>query len=229
MKKKEVVRLFNFSDAVLVTKGKEKVAFMRRDAAAFAQFGIQESSINELANSLDAFADGITDVEAVGDQTTVTALKDAKAEEVRVAIRAIMTRVDLQFKANTSTYRKFGTEALAQQSDADLLITGRRVVRVGNTLLTELASKGVTPELLSQLTTLCLDFENLIIDMKIKIGERDVLQEERVEIANNIYSTLASYAKTGQNIWETSNVAKFNDYIIYNTITGQAPEDSPSI
>jgi hypothetical protein len=229
MKKKEVVRLFNFSDAVLVTKGKEKVAFMRRDASAFAQFGIQESSINELANSLDAFADSITDVEAVGDQTTVTALKDAKAEEVRVAIRAIMTRVDLQFKANTSTYRKFGTEALAQQSDADLLITGRRVVRVGNTLLTELASKGVTPELLSQLTTLCLDFKNLIIDMKIKIGERDVLQEERVEIANNIYSTLSSYAKTGQNIWETSNVAKFNDYIIYNTITGQAPEDSPSI
>ena len=28
MKKKEVVRVFNFSDAVLVTKTKEKIAFM---------------------------------------------------------------------------------------------------------------------------------------------------------------------------------------------------------
>ena len=229
MKKKEVVRVFNFSDAVLVTKGKEKVAFMRRDAVAFAQFGIQETSINQLASSLEAFADGITDVEAVGDQTTITALKDAKAEEVRVAIRAIMTRVELQFGVNTSTYRKFGTEALAQQPDADLLITGRRVVRVGNTLLSALAAKGVTPALLTQLTTLCLDFENLIIDMKIKIGERDVLQEERVEMANAIYTTLASYAKTGQNIWETSNVAKYNDYVIYNTITGEPAVESPII
>ena len=32
MKKPSVVRLYNFSDATLVTKGKEKIAFMRRDA-----------------------------------------------------------------------------------------------------------------------------------------------------------------------------------------------------
>lgn len=29
MKKKETVRTFNFSDAVLITKGKEKIAFMK--------------------------------------------------------------------------------------------------------------------------------------------------------------------------------------------------------
>ena len=31
MKKKELFRLYNFSDGKLVTIGKEKIAFMRRD------------------------------------------------------------------------------------------------------------------------------------------------------------------------------------------------------
>jgi hypothetical protein len=223
MKKKETVRLFNFSDAVLVTKTKEKIAFVRRDAAEFVTFGIKASEVNQLETDINLFANAITDIEAVGDQTAVTALKDAKAEDLRVAIRGVMSRVELKFKPNTSKYRKFGTDALAQQTDADLLLVGKRVVRVANVFLAELTEKGITTAMLANITTLCNDFENLIIDMKIKIGERDVLQEERVEMANAIYATLVSYTNTGQSIWTTSNVAKYNDYVLYNTPTGDAP------
>ncbi len=223
MKKKEAVRLFNFSDAVLITKTKEKIAFMRRDATEFVAFGIQNTDINLLETKVNAFANTITDIEAVADQTAVTTQKDAKAEALCVAIRSVMARVELKFASNTSKYRKFGTEALANQTDADLLITGKRVVRVGTIFLADLANNGVTTTMLNSITTLCNDFENLIIDLKIKIGERDVLQEERVEIANELYSTLVRYTNTGQNIWTTSNVAKYNDYVLYNTLTGSAP------
>jgi hypothetical protein len=34
---------------------------------------------------------------------------------------------------------------------------------------------------------------------------------------------LVSYTNTGQSIWTTSNVAKYNDYVLYNTTTGDAP------
>lgn len=40
MKKHEVVRKYNFSDAKLIEIGNEKIAFMRRDADAFATFGL---------------------------------------------------------------------------------------------------------------------------------------------------------------------------------------------
>ncbi|WP_348825113.1 hypothetical protein [Flavobacterium aestuarii] len=33
-----------------------------------------------------------------------------------------------------------------------------------------------------------------------------------------------SYTTTGLSIWETSDVAKYNDYVIYNTVTGETPE-----
>ena len=134
MKKKEVFRTFNFSDAVLITKGKEKIAFMKRDATKFAGFGITNTNLDNLENSITAFSEGITDIEALSDQTEVTAIKDAKAEELRVAIRDLMTRVELKFDQGTAKYRKFGTDTLSKQSDAELLITGKRVVRVANTL-----------------------------------------------------------------------------------------------
>jgi hypothetical protein len=165
----------------------------------------------------------------LSDQTEVTAIKNGKAEELRVAIRDLMTRVELKFGLSTARYRKFGTGILSKQSDADLLITGKRVVRVAKTFLSELAPKGVTPAMLTAITTLYSDFEELLITMKIKIGDRDVLQEDRVEEANRIYATLVSYTNTGRNIWSTSNVAKYNDYVIYNTISGEAPVDEPIV
>jgi hypothetical protein len=65
--------------------------------------------------------------------------------------------------------------------------------------------------------------------MKIKIGDRDVMQEERVELANSIYAKLVSYTTTGRNIWSTTNVAKYNDYLVYNTSTGEEQEEIVTI
>lgn len=230
MKKKEAIRNFNFSDAILITKGKEKIAFIRRDASKFTEFGISGTDVDELENNIDLFAENITDIEAVSDQAEITSLKTAKAEELRVAIRAIMMRVELKYGTTSAKYRKFGTDMLTRQTDADLLMTGKRVVRVAQLFLTDLVEKGVTPAMLTEITALCDAFENLIIDMKIKVGDRDIMQEARVETANAIYATLVSYATTGQSIWTTTNVAKYNDYLLYNTVTGEIlPTETPVV
>jgi hypothetical protein len=223
MKKKEATRTFKFSDALLITKSREKIAFIQRDAVEFEKFGVTQANVLDLENKVNFFADNATDVESLSNQTEVTAAKDAKAEILRVAIRDIMARAELKYGVSNAKYRKFGTEALSRQTDAELAMTGKRVVRVGNILLTELAEKGLTPALLASLQTITQDFETLVIDTRIKVGERDIQQEERVELANAIYSVLVSYTNTGQSIWATSNVAKYNDYIIYNTPTGLPP------
>lgn len=61
----------------------------------------------------------------------------------------------------------------------------------------------------------------------MKIGERDILQEDRVEDGNEIYSLLIKYTQTGQDIWETSDVAKYNDYVVYNTPSGEESTEVP--
>lgn len=57
--------------------------------------------------------------------------------------------------------------------------------------------------------------------MNLKISDRDIEQESRVEAGNAIYNTLIKYTNTGQSIWVSSNVAKYNDYVIYNTASGE--------
>jgi hypothetical protein len=227
MKKQDVVRIYKHSDGTLVTKGLEKVAYMQRDKPEFEAFGITPQKVTDLKTLLTAFSERLTDVEALGDQTSVTANKDAKAEEIRTAIRDVMARVVLVYEFRTPKYKKFGTEELAHQRDSDLLITAKRVVRVGNEFLSELTTTGVTTSMLSAIATLTEQFTDLIVEMKMEVGNRDIEQEDRVEAGNAIYNMLVKYTNTGQSIWESSDVAKCNDYVLYNTYSGELEEEAP--
>ena len=228
MKKQEVIRLYNFSDGTLVTKGLEKAAFMLRDQAQFQTYGITIALIEALRDSLNVFATRITDVEALGDQSQVTLNKDLKAEEIRTAIRAVMARTELKFGVNSPKYKKFGTEELARQTDAELHITAKRVVRVATEYLDLLSDTGLIQAQLDAITAMDEEFTTLLVDLKIEIGNRDIEQEDRVEAGNVIYNTLVKYTNIGQNIWETNDVAKFNDYVLYNTISGEEEESTPA-
>ena len=223
MKKKEAVRAYNFSDAKLVTTVNEKIAFIRRDAAEFNEFGITSAMVDALESQTNLFSNTATDVELVGNQKEVTATKEAIANQLRGAIRNVMSRVVLKYEEQTAKYRKYGTAALSQQSDAQLLVIASRVVRVGTEMLDDLADNGLTAAMLSNVKSLKDDLEQELISMNLKISDRDIEQESRVEAGNAIYTTLVKYTNTGQSIWVSSNVAKYNDYVIYNTVSGEAP------
>lgn len=227
MKKKEVVRLYRFSDGRLVTIVNEKIAFIRRDAAEFDAYGIKSEMVDALERQTTEFSDTATDVELVADQTEVTAAKDAMAARLQDAIRSVMSRVILKFPVESAKYRKFGTEALSQQSDAELLVIAARVYRVGMEMLPELEIHGLTPPMLDDVNAFRRELQQELVDMKLKIADRDIEQESRVEAGNAIYTTLIKYTNTGQSIWETSNVAKYNDYVVYNTKTGSEEDEDP--
>lgn len=229
MKKNEVTRLYNFSDAKLIDVGNEKIAFMRRDAEAFASFGLDETKFAELEAKITAFSNLVTDIEKSNEQVQITEQKDLKAEELRTAIRSVMTRVAQKYGAGSARYANYGSDSLAKQNDADLLVTAKRVVRVGTANLNDLAGEGLQVSHLNKITELNDEFNVLLIDQKLKIGERDIQQEDRVEDGNKIYLLLTKYTQTGQDIWESSDVAKYNDYIIYNTPSGEEPPEDPQV
>lgn len=230
MKKKEVVRAYNFSDGKLVTTSNEKIAYIRRDEAEFVGYGITNVMVDELENQVNNFSDATTDVEMVEDQSEVTAAKDVVADKLKESIRGVMSRVVLKYDEHTAKYRKFGTEALSQQSDAQLLVIAARVVRVGTDMLADLAANGLTSTMLDNVKNLRDKLEDELISLKLKVADRDIEQESRVEAGNAIYATLIKYTNTGQSIWATTNVAKYNDYVVYNTPSGDAPDTpTPSV
>jgi len=230
MKKQEVMRNYRFDDANLVQLCRATIAFMRRDATDFAAFGTQAAQVTAFEVDTNVFENFVTDREALGDQEQATERKDAKAEEVRVAIRSILTRVENKFTVHAARYKKYGTEALTLLDDANLIICARRVVRVATSDLPVLSTApyGLSQAIITNLSTLTGEMEALLIEQKVKIGDRDVLQEDRVELGNKLYDTLVIHCNSGKTIWETRDQAKYNDYVIYNTPTAAPPtEDTP--
>lgn len=222
MKKKEAQRGYHFPDAELITTGNAKIAFMRRDSAAFETYGIDATAIDSLETAIETFTDNISDVELAGRQVLSTEATEAKAEQLREGIRGVMSRVALKHNVDSTQYKMFGTELLSRQTDSNLLLTAKRVCRLGTEGLAIYSANGLNAGMLAQIITVREELDDLMVDQKIKIGIRDNLQEDRVEEGNAIYKILSAYASTGMSIWVSSDVAKYNDYIIYNTPSGTA-------
>lgn len=231
MKKKEVIRNYHFPDAELVTTSNAKIAFMDRDKVQFSDYGISPAMVTALKAKVSLFSNFSTDTESLNDQTDATIAKDAKAAELKQELTSFMSRVAVKYAVKSAKYRKFGAGDISQKTDSDLLFTAKRVVRVGTPLLTELATNGVTAAMLTSITAHANSFENLLIDKEIKVGERDIQQEDRVEAGNLVYSDLIKYCSIGQAIWAATDVAKYNDFVVYNTQNGQEPatETPPTV
>lgn len=231
MKKAEPVRLYNFSDAQLIVTAKEKANFMNRDVTDFTPYGVMDTTITNMMAEADAFADYLTDWEAKGDQAEFTAIKNTKAEDLRVGLRELMARVEQKIVPGSAKHNKFRCQNLAKQNDADLLISAKLAVREAKENLAELADTGINQPLLDSTNNLIQAYENALLEQLKAIGSRDELQEERVNRGNALYNRLITYANIGKTIWETKNAAKYNDYVIYNTPSGQpeagVPPQSP--
>ncbi|SFF81925.1 hypothetical protein [Sunxiuqinia elliptica] len=224
MRKKTVTVNFNIALSALYTFAMAKIGFMLRDLVEFIKYGVTEEKLNALKAMLTDFANIPTDDELVGVQVSATQEKDEAAIQLRDAIAEIMQRVENKFGAQSGNYRKFGVSGVSDLDGGKLSYVTRRVHRVAETMLPQLESEGLTPELLTELNSRLDTYEQALSKQEDAIADRDIATENRVEKANEIYALLVKYCNTGKQIWEDTNQAKYNDYIIYDTPTGK-PKD----
>ena len=223
MEKQEVTRDYRMGDPILIGKCIEVHAFMQRDAAPFNDFNVMAPDIAAFNDNINSFQDIETDEELQGVVSEYTELKDAKADEVKVAVRAILTRAQNKFGLGTARYKKFGTKGMDAFDDLQLLACSKRVKRVAEGFLALLGAVGLTAAMVTALDVLNEAFEKTIEDQRDAIADRDIATEDRIEQANELYKLLVDYCNIGKNIWVTTDEAKYNDYVIYDTPTGAAP------
>ncbi len=221
MEKKTAVRKYLFNDATLVVKANNIVTTARRDATEFAARSITEAAVfKPLEDAIDVFADLPTDEELEGIKMELTETKHAKADAVLVQVRTILTAAENVFGEGSAKLRRFGAKGVSEMSDPELLKCAKRVARTTNSFLAALAAEGVTTENVTNLIAATNAFDEAIDDQLDAINDRDIAVETRVEAGNDIYKRMMKLANTGQDIWVSTNEAKYNDYIVNNTITG---------
>ena len=216
--------IFSFSFGRLVIIANEKASFMERDAAEFALRGVDALTITAFRDQTEEFDNLETDEEYLGIQNDLGIVKDENAEIVRVAIRTIMTMAENKFGKKSAKVRRFRVDDLSNLSDAELHRCAKRVKRVATEYLTLLESEGLTALIITDLETKNQTFEDSIEEHEDAIANRDEAQEDRVEKANALYTQMEKHCNTGKNIWETTNAAKANDYIIYPSEGGNGTE-----
>jgi len=220
-KKKEVIRKYNFSDGYLKQISDNTLILLDRDVVAFNDMGFTSTKRSDYVQTLKNFADYPSDEQLEGIKINTTEVKTVTRSELERIMRTIGLIAKIVFKEGTGKYKEFGNTDLTRQTDEELIRNAKIMSVSATKYLTDLASDGLTSLKIQTLDITKQTFDDAIDAQRKAISERDTATEARIELGNVLYELVAKYSEIGKNIWYDNNEAKYNDYIIYNTSTGQ--------
>ncbi|MEP7168991.1 MAG: hypothetical protein ABI855_06425 [Bacteroidota bacterium] len=220
MKKQPAVRHYKFSDAFLKQRCDDGSAVVMRDQSEFTPRGITAADNTAFLAQSEAFGEIPDDEELQGDIGTAVENKDAAAELLRVKIRSVRTMAENKWGDHAARFRTYDFKDMSELPDDDLVKLGKRVSRVGNKQLVDLASEGLDAAFLTALDVLVTDLDRKIDFVKGAEENRDIATEDRIEAGNALYKVLVRFCNTGKDIWINRDEAKYNDYVIYDTPSG---------
>jgi len=220
--KKKTVALFSLTLAEFYTVMKAKLSFMLRDKAEFAKEGITQAQLDAIGPMLKEFNDLPTDEELVGDEVIATQAKNELKDQLHSKIEGVLNKAANKYGTESGYYRKFSIHSLSKLDGADLLVGALRVARVAKSMLADLTVQGLTQAMITDLETVTSEFEVALGKQEDTISDRDIASDLRIEKANAIYTLVVKYCDVGKRIWVSTNQAKYNDYVIYDT-----PPDKP--
>lgn len=219
-----IIAKFNFSFGFLKQLADELVLSIERDIAEFTDRGFNAIKKTALLNAIDAFENFPTDEQLLGVKMSTTQTKDAARVSLETQMRTVFMAAKNTFGEKTGTFREFGDVNLSQQTDSDLVRSAKAMIATAAKYAADLAGEGITIAKIALMTTTRGELDKAIDDQNKAIKERDNATETRIILANDLYDLVVKYADTGKDIWITKSEAKYNDYVIYNTPSGDAPE-----
>ncbi|MCB9264720.1 MAG: hypothetical protein H6558_06835 [Lewinellaceae bacterium] len=217
MKKQSAHRQYNFPDADLYLQCMERIKYAHRDIELFTQYGYDIERLKGFKSLCDRFRALPDDDELLGDQMITTDKKYQAAENLKTAIRSLMTRVAMKYSNRSGRYRKFGTAKMGDMTDAQLIFCGRRVVRVARQQIDFLADVGVNENVIKRITDSTRDFEKAVNIQQDKVADRDISVERRIEQGNKLYEELTTLCNIGKDIWVERDPVKYENYCIYES------------
>jgi len=217
MKKQSLHRQYNFPDADLYVQCIERIRYARRDMDKIGQYGYDLDRLKGFKAMCDKFRALPDDDELVGDQMITTEKKYQAAENLKSAIRSLMTRVAMKYSNRSGRYRKFGTAKMGDMTDAQLLFCGRRVARVARQQIDFLAEVGVNEQVIKRVVDATRDFEQAVHIQQDKVSDRDIAVERRIEQGNKLYEELVTLCNIGKDIWAEVDPVKYENYCIYES------------
>ena len=225
MPTKVETRLYSMADGDLKQKADGLKNTITRDLADFATRNITATQVTAYQTIIDVFDSTTTDEELLGGVTVATEAKNVIADNTRKALRTIRSMADTAYNGK-GKYSIFGFDDLSELTDANLYRLAKRVVRVGGKLFTDLSAQGLTQAQLTALDALAKSFDTAIDDVEEAIETRDLETQDRIIKGNTLWQEMLRLAAIGKSLYEDTNEAKFNDYVL---VGGSAAPATPPV
>ena len=223
MKKKPILtRDYKFADGVLKQKADDIVGSVQRDSTQFATRGVTPATLTALQTNIANFDNTQTDEELQGALSVTTEAKNTLADTLRGAIGTIRTMAENKLGTASAFYRSFAFEGMDAMTDEQLYRLGKRVVREATAQLAQLASEGLTAAMVTNLSTVTTNFDNAIDAQESAVKNRDIKTQDRIAKGNIVYKEIVRLTNTGKDLFASTDEAKYNDYVLYNTPSGGA-------
>lgn len=228
MKKQMITRIFKFADAVLKQKADEFINLLDRDVAEFTERGYNAAAKTNFVNKRNLVGTFPSDEKLEAKKMMLTEAKDAARNSLEKTMRTIFNMAANLYGATSAQYRAFGPADLSRQPDAELARTYKIMVGAASENLAAMSAEGLTQPMIDSLSAQGAAFDETIDEIAKGITDRDIATEGRIESLNELYALVMKYAGIGQDIFYEVNEAKYNDYVIYDTVDG-LPEVPPIV
>ncbi len=216
----EISRDYAFSDAELMVFANNLVQILTRDATELADFGVDAAAVTAFQALCTSFENFPQDTFYQADVGVANATKENTRSELIQATRRISNRALAKWGENSAEYKKFGVKGISAMTDKTLLATAFLVAQTAEDYLTALASEGLTQDMIDDYKDLVQLFQDNIAALANAINIRDNKTRDRILLGNQLYTLISKYAIYGKTLWEKTNSAKYNDYIIYQKEAG---------
>lgn len=219
---------FNFSYGTLKQLGDEYVMLMDRDIVEFTDRGYTPARRAELEAAIETFSKFSSDEQMEGRQMTATAAREAARGATEKQVRVFQQAAKTVFGEKSAKFREFGNNDLTRQGDDRLVRIAKQVGRNATKYLSLLAPEGITAAKITALDVAKTTFDNSIDAQIDATNNRDTAAETRAELANALYALISKYSELGKDIWIEESEAKYNDYVIYDTPSGEQETETPA-
>ena len=217
-----ITKKFNFSYGELTQRCDRVSELMTRDASNFEEIGYTAEFITSFKAQTDAFKTMESDTYWQGQQMMKTEGKNKSRQRLSHLISEFRFRAKLALGEDSVEYRSFRFSRLANLDENQLIIYANHVIKTASPLLPQLALRRIDEANLQEINDEAIQLDNSIDEQKAAISIREQKSFERIAAANELYKTMSEVCEVGKRIWEGTNVAFYDDYLIYGS---QAPID----
>jgi hypothetical protein len=223
-----VSKKYSLSNADLSVYANVLVQYIIRDMSDFAEYGVTTDDTDALQAMQDAFENIPPDQNYIGLGSIAKGIRDAKRTIVLEKIKQMALRFELAFGTHASAYNQLEIIDIAMQTDAVVLLRARNLANKATDYATQLLPFGQTSAKTITFKADCQAFEDAIAAVAQANSDRRAATRDRLIAGNALYEKVVRYTGIGKVIYQSTNYAKYEDYIIYGTPGATGVPEPPS-